>query len=210
MPKQFYMVLDFEANCKSEGSNDHEIIEWPCILVNAKTGDVISEFREFVLPVSRKPISQFIQGLTSLTNELIFGSGLDWADAVEKFETWFKSHQLSKQNCTVVTCGAWDLATMLPKQTTISGVKLSRQLCRLFCSWHNIKVSFKVTFPNANKSDIPGMLETLGESFQGRLHIGIDDCRNICTVCRLLAKHGVDVTATNQDSQFYINPSSCK
>lgn len=42
--KKYFMVIDFEANCSSNGSRDHEIIEFPAILVN--TNRQISEKNE--------------------------------------------------------------------------------------------------------------------------------------------------------------------
>lgn len=34
--KPFYLVIDFEANCSEKDSKDHEVIEFPAVLVDTK------------------------------------------------------------------------------------------------------------------------------------------------------------------------------
>ena len=41
-----------------------------------------------------------------------------------QFLAWYDKNQLDSHNTTVVTCGNWDLATMLPEQCRYSQVKV--------------------------------------------------------------------------------------
>ena len=42
-------------------------------------------------------------------------------DVLSRFVSWYNSHQLSPFNSSFVTCGQWDLVTMLPEQCRYSG-----------------------------------------------------------------------------------------
>lgn len=114
-PKAFYLVLDFEANCSGENTRDHEIIEFPAVLVRSDTHSIVDEFRSFVNLVKHKQLSEFIKQLTHITDEQV-NAGLEWNKCLFEFEMWCKKHSLTSANCAVVTCGDWDLKTMLPNQ----------------------------------------------------------------------------------------------
>ncbi|NJR41579.1 MAG: exonuclease domain-containing protein [Akkermansiaceae bacterium] len=145
--KLMYCVLDFEANCSGKDSQDHEIIEFPAVLVDAQSGRTISEFRQFVRTIHSGKVSPFIRDLTSITDEDL-GRGVVWSDpsgeggAVELFASWCGEHSVCADNTTMVLCGDWDLKTMLPRQVKISQQQLPPDVAALFSSWCNIKRVF--------------------------------------------------------------------
>ena len=47
-----------------------------------------------------------------------------WVPTMEKFITWYNSHDLNTENSTFVTCGNWDLASCLPGQCAYSQVDI--------------------------------------------------------------------------------------
>lgn len=196
--KQYCLVLDFEANCSKKDTNDHQIIEWPCVLIDTVKREIVSEFRELILPLNRRPISPFIEELTSLTSAIIYKNGIEWHEALSRFEKWRDSLNLTINNCTVVCCGNWDLRTMLPKQLRMSSTLLSPKSHTLLSEWHNIKLSFMKEYGLKTQEDLVGMLRVLGVPLEGHHHLGIHDCRNIAKIVFALLNDGVDVTATNQ------------
>jgi len=47
----YFLVLDFEATCDNNISGwQHEIIEFPTVLVNAKTLEIEDEFHVYIKP----------------------------------------------------------------------------------------------------------------------------------------------------------------
>lgn len=144
-PKAFYLVLDFEANCSGENTRDHEIIEFPAVLVRSDTHAIVDEFRSFVNLVKHKQLSEFIKQLTHITDEQVVG-GWEWSKCLYEFELWCKKHNLTTANCTVVTCGDWDLKTMLPNQLSLTKTKLTSYLKELFSSWTNVKTAFSIAY----------------------------------------------------------------
>lgn len=192
MVKRYYAVLDFEANCTSDNTRDHEIIEAPIVLIDAESGEVVDEFRHFVQTVFTGDISPFIQELTGITTEQM-RSGVKWYRCLELMEEFCEKHELTAENTTFVTCGNWDLKTMLVRQMLITKTKLTPRLNTLFSRWSNIKIHFKRTF-RTNPGGMAKMLHTLGIELVGRHHSGIDDCRNIASICRAVQAKGCDIT----------------
>lgn len=191
----YYLVLDFEANCSGDNKKDHEIIEFPCIVVNSATGEIKAEFRTFVRLVNHDKLSEFAKDLTGITDEQV-NSGISWADSLVAFEKWCHDNNIDS-NATIVTCGDWDLGTMLPRQLNITKTKLSPFLTELFGKWHNVITSFKDHYKNDKRKGLARMLEQLDLSLDGKHHSGIDDCKNIVKICQNLLKNGVDITKPN-------------
>lgn len=44
LSREFLVVLDFEATCEQSGDYEHEIIEWPAVLLRTSDATVIDEF----------------------------------------------------------------------------------------------------------------------------------------------------------------------
>lgn len=191
--KDYYLVLDFEANCSKQDARDHEIIEFPAVLVNAKTGVTINEFRSFVKLVSHKKLSKFIKELTHITDEQV-NQGLEWKTCLFEFEKWCISNNISSENTTVVTCGDWDLKTMLKNQLYMTKTKLSPLLKELFGCWTNVKIPFS-KYTGSKAKGMANQLKYLGIPLSGHHHSGIDDCRNIAKICHELTKLGCDITS---------------
>jgi inhibitor of KinA sporulation pathway (predicted exonuclease) len=195
--KAYYLVIDFEANCTGNLIKDHEIIEFPAVLVNAQDGLIVAEFRQFVKLVKHKQLSEFIKELTKITDEQVNG-GLEWKTCLEEFEKWCREKNIDIGNTTVVTCGDWDLRTMLPKQLKSTKTELSVYLTELLGCWCNAKISFMNCFGNDKQIGMDRMLEKLNLQLEGHHHSGIDDCRNIAKICHKLMGLGFDVTHPNR------------
>ena len=189
--KEFYLVIDFEANCSDRGIRDHEIIEFPAVLVNAKTGETIAEFGKFVKMVTHKKVSKFIIWLTTITDDDL-KTGVGWKTCLIMFEEWCIKNNITHLNTTVITCGDWDLKNMLPRQLAITKTKLSPILKPLLTSWTNIKVYYSMM--TGKRGGMNVMLKNLKIPLVGHHHRGIDDSRNIAKICKELVDAGYDVT----------------
>jgi inhibitor of KinA sporulation pathway (predicted exonuclease) len=189
--KEYYMVVDFEANCSAQGIRDHEIIEFPAVLIQAKTGIRIAEFREFVQLVTHEKLSTFIKHLTHITDEEV-NNGLKWDKCLYKFEEWCNQYKLTEENVTVITVGDWDLKTMLPRQLALTKTKLTKYLIGILGSWTNIKVYYKKH--TGQNGGMDRMLKYYGLKLTGHHHSGIDDCRNTAKICQTVINNGYDIT----------------
>jgi ERI1 exoribonuclease 3 len=194
--KTHILVLDFEANCSADQVRDHEIIEFPAVLVNLQNGDIQSEFRTFVKMKHHAHLSDFIKDLTHITDEDLSG-GKTWVESLIAFEEWCFNNEVTPENTTIVCCGDWDLKTMLPRQMKLHQTRFTPFVNELFSVWNNIKTTYMHAMRKRKRVGMAAMLEELKIPLTGHHHSGIDDCRNIAKICLYLYKGGVDVTEPN-------------
>jgi ERI1 exoribonuclease 3 len=192
----WFLVLDFEAQCdKDKTLVPQEIIEFPTILINSKTFEIVSEFHQYVMPSVHKQLTPFCTELTGITQDMVDGQP-HLPQVLGMFKDWMYQQGLLRDcdgpSFAFVTCGAWDLKTCLPNQAAHMGIKLPTY----FRNYINIKDAFKQwagkkKAKDASSFGMVGMLQVLGLPLVGRHHSGIDDSRNIAAILRELAKRGV-------------------
>lgn len=187
---EYFLVMDFEANCQEGPRLDpQEVIEFPCLLVRATDFTLQDQFHEYIRPVGIPQLTHFCTQLTGITQDMVDDKDT-FKDVLARFETWYSGHNLSPETATFVTCGQWDLVDMLPKQCAYTGVPVPPMLdVGKTGEFVNIKFSFQEETRKYAKG-IKGMQQELGLTFDGHLHSGIDDCRNILLVLQALAKKG--------------------
>lgn len=189
----FFLVIDFEATCEEVGKIQpvQEIIEFPVIQIDAKTFDEAARFHHYVHPTERPVLTSFCTNLTGILQETVDKSShLD--KVLSDFHDWLVTRKLvsvdgATKLCpwTFVTCGDWDLGIQLPQEADFRKIELPRY----FGEWINLKKAFsgaKGRFPNS----LSVMLRALHIEPVGRLHSGIDDVRNMCTILKTLAQGG--------------------
>jgi len=193
-PFKHYLVLDFESTCQEGVRIDpQEIIEFPCLLVGADDLCLVDQFHEYVKPVGKPLLTDFCTGLTGITQDMIKDKDT-FPDVLSRFVSWYKSHGLDPSNATFVTCGQWDLESMLPQQCLYSGLTLPQMLdVGTSGEFVNIKLTYQNTTGQYGKG-IKDMQKHLGLQFEGRLHSGIDDCKNIFSVMKSLVARGAKLS----------------
>ena len=131
----------------------------------------IAEFRELCL-TELHPITPFCTQLTGIERSDVEESGKPFS------EVWQRWHRFMAQypNSLIVTCGDWDLRTMLPKQLKLSG--LENQAPRTPAYWCNIKHCYEELY-GQKAGGMAKILKSLRLELVGKHHSGIDDCRNI-------------------------------
>jgi len=102
---------------------------------------------------------------------------------------------------TFVTCGNWDLKTMLPLQVNLSQLSCPPYLA----SWINLKEAFGLFYGIHRPGGMTDMLERLNIPLVGRHHSGIDDSRNIAEVLKKMLEDGYVATNTWAGPQLKIN-----
>ncbi|KAL7129504.1 hypothetical protein ABFS83_13G071000 [Erythranthe nasuta] len=201
----YFLVLDLEGKV--------EILEFPVLLFDAKTLDVVDLFHRFVRPtkMSEKRINEYIEGKYG-------GFGVDrvWHDTaipfdevIEQFESWLRKKRDGNINlwreegdghlnqAAFVTCGNWDVKTKVPQQCEVSGMKLPPY----FMEWINLKDIY-LNFYNRRAPGMLSMMRELGIRPLGSHHLGIDDSKNIARVLRRLITDGALMQITAKRSRL--------
>ncbi|THD23542.1 ERI1 exoribonuclease 3 [Fasciola hepatica] len=184
---KYFLILDFEATCdKNRKITPTEIIEFPVIKMDSESLIFERIFHYYVQPKVHADLTDFCTELTGITQDMVDGQPC-LEDVLKKFDDFLRDEQLllPENNFAFVTCGDWDLKKMLPSQCQYLNIPLPSY----FGQWINIKQIYcdvMGTFPRG----LTDMARGLRLPMQGRLHSGIDDCRNIASVLCALIRLG--------------------
>jgi ERI1 exoribonuclease 3 len=198
----YLLVLDFEATCDDKRQPfPQEIIELPCLKVNTSTWQIESQFHQYVRPVAHPILSSFCTELTGIVQDMVENQP-NLEETLKSFDDWLKSEGLIADSASgdlkkwaFITCGDWDLKTMLKQQCE----HFDYQRADYFRRWINLKkMYFRLT--KTYPKGMMQMLETLNLPHEGRHHSGIDDCRNIAQITRVLGQRSVVFDVTGSDS----------
>ena len=175
---EYLIMMDFESTCiKDMRINPQEIIEFPATLVRTADYAVVDRFHSYVKPVYKPQLSPFCIKLTGIKQHDVNTAPV-FSEVLTEFRKFLEKHQLSGKKAIFVTCGDWDLETMLPSQC-----HLSNETLPIFMkSWINIKKEYeRITkrYINRSENDLQQMMAHFKVEFTGRLHSGRDDVNNL-------------------------------
>ena len=189
LPSHF-IVLDFEATCNEDRPpRPQEIIEFPSVLSDATSLEVIDTFESFVRPVRHPTLSEFCSSFTGIQQAEVDGAPL-FADVLHRHSAWLRSHG-DPSEMLFITCGDWDLKRMLPAQCKAAVPPLPR-VPAPYRRWVNIKHVFADTLGERGRG-MKQMMRVLGLPLEGRHHRGIDDCHNITRILKELIHRGASI-----------------
>ncbi|MFH4978832.1 hypothetical protein AB6A40_005541 [Gnathostoma spinigerum] len=179
----YFIVMDFECTCEEDVTDyDHEIIEFPAVLIDIRRRAVIDTFRSFVRPHSNEVLSEFCSKLTGITQDMV-NTAPPFKDVLDRFRAWMASHGLGREGgrYAFVTDGPWDIAKFFQMQCIKSN---SGVIPHDFRFYINIRKAFinKYKGQRLQRINLNGMLKDLGMKFEGREHSGIDDAKNIARI----------------------------
>jgi len=189
----FFLVIDFEATCEGRNLTEypHEIIEFPGVLVDGRTGQLVDSWREFVKPVINSELSEFCISLTGIRQETV-----DLADTfpkvLDRFNAWLETHSLGLTHTfALVTDGPFDVGRFLRLACHQTGLAVPVWAER----WVNLRKGFANFYKasTTNHLKLPGlqtMLDKLDLEFEGNPHSGLDDAKNIARVVSRMVADG--------------------
>ena len=177
---KYLAVLDFEATCWKD-NNNHEIIEFPTVIVDVESRKIVDQFQTFVKPTIEPILSDFCKELTTITQEQVDG-GVTLEQALRLHGEFMDKYHDSM----FLSCGDWDLKTMLPLDLGQKGLVASN----MYKKWINIKEGFVKMYSLKKRCGMMEMLEIAEVAHQGVHHRGIDDCVNIANIAIDLLEMG--------------------
>ncbi|MGL5934501.1 MAG: 3'-5' exonuclease [Cetobacterium sp.] len=195
---KYLYLLDFEANCTETNEfprYEMEIIEFPIIILDIDKNAIIDEFHTYVKPVKHPLLTEFCKELTKINQNQV-DNGILFKDALINAAEFISKYP---DGC-FVTCGNWDLDIALTNQITMANIN-TKDIAnfKYFRSWINIHEKFKRIYKTYNRgikkvsgSAITKMLTHLNLTFEGTLHSGIDDTRNIARIVQEMINQGIN------------------
>ncbi|KAG2309789.1 hypothetical protein Bca52824_029537 [Brassica carinata] len=198
----FFLVLDLEGKV--------EILEFPVLIVDARTLQVVDLFHRFVRPtkMSEQAINKYIEGKYGEVgvDRVWHDTAIPFKQVVEEFEGWLAEHGLwgketdgALNDAAFVTCGNWDIKTKIPEQCVVANTNLPQY----FMEWINLKDVY-LNFYGREARGMVSMMRQCGIRLMGSHHLGIDDTKNITRVVqRMLADGAVfKITARRSKSNM--------
>ncbi|XP_027356345.1 uncharacterized exonuclease domain-containing protein At3g15140 isoform X2 [Abrus precatorius] len=187
----FFLVLDLEGRV--------EILEFPVLMISAKTMQVEDIFHRFVRPskMSEQRITEYIEGKYGKfgVDRVWHDTAIPFKEVIQQFEAWLMQHQLwmggELNRAGFVTCGNWDLKTKVPQQCDVSKIKLPPY----FMEWINLKDVY-LNFYNRRATGMVTMMKELQIPLVGSHHLGIDDTKNIARVLQHMLVDGALIQIT--------------
>jgi 3'-5' exoribonuclease 1 len=112
----------------------------------------------------------------------------DFTKVLQDFEQWIQKYSLPPySNLHIVTDGPWDLRDFFRKQCVHSKLPLKRP--GYFKRYIDLRKKF-VEFYKKPRCSLVDMLLALDLSFEGRLHSGLDDARNVGRIWKRMIQDG--------------------
>ncbi|CDW83651.1 exonuclease family protein [Stylonychia lemnae] len=198
-PLDYICVYDFECQCE-EGTKNltfNEIIEFPVVVIDVKSMQIIGEFQTYVKPTIHPKLTEFCTKLTGIEQSQVDG-GVPIKEAIQQVHAFLEKLGVLQTEFVFLSCGDFD-GNQIRREALHKQFNIPSYLKR----WINIKKVFplhlfdkskpeqQIDFiKNVKKSTVSGMGELLklsGLELEGRHHSGIDDARNIarCVVSSL-------------------------
>jgi len=176
---QYFVVIDFEATCdKEKVPKPQEIIEFPSVVVNSRTGQLEDSFQTYVRPVCHPILTDFCKDLTGIRQNQV-DQGVSLSRALLMHDGWLEGNGIKHTNFAVVTWSNWDCRVMLESECKFK--KISKP--PYFNRWIDLKVPFQQVFQGM-RCNLQQAVQHVGLTWEGRAHCGLDDARN---TARLLA-----------------------
>jgi len=188
VPCKYFVVIDFEATCQESPSDDFvpEIIEFPAVLFDSVNDKVIDTFRSYCKPVLNPSLTSFCKKLTRINQKDVDTAPL-FTDVLKMFENWLDKHDLLNcEKVAFITDGSSDFSVFLNVNCILCKVSYPRWACK----WINLKKYFANCYKSTHRK-LTYMVKALGLNFEGELHSGFDDAKNIANVSRCLVRDGV-------------------
>nr|AKM76596.1 polynucleotidyl transferase ribonuclease H-like superfamily protein [Monsonia emarginata] len=190
----YFLVLDLEGKV--------EILEFPVVLVDAETAEVLDLFHRFVRPskMSEQRINEYIEGKYGKlgVDRVWHDTAIPFEEVIQQFEVWLTQHHLwgkemggHLNRAAFVTCGNWDVKTKIPQQCNVSKMKLPSY----FMEWINLKDVY-LNFYKRRATGMMTMMRELQIPLMGSHHLGIDDAKNITRVLQRMLADGARLQIT--------------
>ncbi|XP_067673723.1 ERI1 exoribonuclease 2-like [Haliotis asinina] len=214
----YLVVLDFESTCWQDGKfRTQEIIEFPAVLCNTRTGQIESEFHHYVQPQEQPVLSDFCKRLTGITQEQV-EQGIPLFLCLRKFSHWLNQIKQEKNivfseeeegaRATFVTWSDWDLGVCLLYEARRKQLPRPPEMN----SWIDLRATYR-KFYGRKPHGLNGALQSVGIEFEGREHSGVDDARNTARLAWRMMRDGcimnvtknIGTAASGQDDPHTVN-----
>jgi len=188
---RYLVVVDFECTCEDQEEPFlHEIIEFPAVLLDLRTGREVRHFHAFVKPTERPVLSDFCSRLTGIDQATV-----DKAEPLDRvlvrFGAWLD--EFAGEDYSLAADCQSDLRHFLLPECRRKKIRV-RDAWR---AWVDLGRHLMVHFDLRRPGNLQMKLAKVGLAYEGTPHRGIDDARNIGRLALALQARGVSLTVND-------------
>ncbi|MBB3060064.1 3'-5' exonuclease [Microbulbifer rhizosphaerae] len=175
------LIVDLEATCwddRPQSVEVMEVIEFGLALATLE-GEILASHSQLVRPTINPELSDFCCQLTGIDRDQV-AAAPGFAEATSLLDDWLQGLEYQ----------AW--ASWGQYDSNQIRVEQARHNCApaFFSKPHiNLKALWQEKTGKKRHSGLGSVLQSLGLTFEGRLHRGEDDARNIARILPSLASH---------------------
>lgn len=192
-PDEYLIILDLEATCDYSPNpvvdrETAEIIEWSWVTLNVPTLEEVHSEQIYVQPDNLEGLTPYCRALTHITRAKL-ENAVSLAGAVARFESYI-SDNFRNTKFHLCTDGIWDLQVQVFMEFRRKNIPADKFF---YNEYYDVKTEFANLFPWFYRKATPAlghMLEAFNLDFVGQHHSGIDDCRSIAQLVKLLLPFG--------------------
>ncbi len=171
-----YIVFDIETTCwENDTKEARELIEIGAYAVDSSFS-IIGSFEKFCKPLINPKLTEFCINLTGITQDMV-NSAEDFKKVLPEFTEWINSFG----NIELISWGNYDKSHLLFENKRV-GLN-NADFTKIAEKHTNLKKEFEIKY-NVQNCEILAALNILGQEFEGSLHRGIDDARNIVRILK--------------------------
>lgn len=219
----YFIVIDFECSCEENNYDfEHEIIEFPAVMISVESCNIIDKFHTFVKPSINPKLNEFCKNLTGIKQEDV-DKAPTFPIALQLFRGWMAKHGLdgrrnmgkARRFC-YITDGPWDIGKFFQmecfrsnqsiphdfrcfmniRRSFVNFYTMQSQPPRYHCDGNSVHVVEGTTTKEKlfpNGISLNIMLKHLNIQFTGREHCGMDDTLNIAFIVIKLLEEGAEL-----------------
>uniref|UniRef100_A0A7E4W4J5 Exonuclease domain-containing protein n=1 Tax=Panagrellus redivivus TaxID=6233 RepID=A0A7E4W4J5_PANRE len=194
----YIIVIDFECTCKPAAKNldldSFEIIEFPVVLIDVNQRCIVDDyFHRYIKPV-RNQVTAFCTKLTGITPQQIANHGVSLQSALLEFQNWLTAKGITDMRYAYAVDGQSDFGHFLQTSLKLNGLPFLHDFRRYI----DVKHTFQQLGYSKKIVKLKRMLRTLDMRFEGQLHCGLDDTRNIAKVVLRMLHDGYSLDYTHK------------
>jgi len=171
-----YIVFDIETTCwENDTKEARELIEIGACALDSNFS-IIDSFEKFCKPLINPVLTEFCINLTGITQEMI-NSADNFKIVLPEFAKWINSFE----DAELISWGNYDKTHLLfeNERTGLNNLDFIKTTEK----HTNLKREFEIKYKLQN-CEIQAALNMLGKEFDGSLHRGIDDAKNIVRILK--------------------------
>ncbi len=185
------ILIDFEATCweKSERYKHtySEIIEICAIAVDSSF-EITNEFSELIKPALEPVLSEFCIKLTGISQQDIDNSR-SFNEVFRSFDDWIANQKYSnpKNEDKSIKLIAWGNYDQILLRKNLFMNNYTGEVGKYYKRFNNLQAKFqKFMHISEGNCKLSKALSSIGETFEGKEHRGLDDAKNMLKVYKYL------------------------